>query len=84
MNTSEPPQPHRDLSDDEPDLLSDAELQRAAPALPPLETDPAPFMNAVPPGPETLLSPLHEAGTAPPGDTLEEMADAVEEGRLPD
>jgi hypothetical protein len=84
MSTLDPPQPQRDLAADEPDLLDDAELDRAAPPLPPLETDPAPFMNAVPPGPETPVSPLREAGAPPPGDTLEEMADAVEEGRLPD
>jgi len=84
MSTPEPPQPNRDLAEDEPDLLSDAELEQAAPLLPSLETEPAPFMHAVPPGPETPVSPLHEAGEVVPTDTLEEMADAVEEGRLPD
>lgn len=84
MSNPEPPQPGRDLADDEPDLLTDDQLEEATPVLPDLDTDPAPFMHAVPPGPETPVSPLHEAGEVVPVDTLEEMADAVEEGRLPD
>ncbi len=79
----DPPPPQRDLAEDEPDLLSDAELEEAAPPLPPLDTAPADPMVPVPPGPETAVSPLAEAGGAVPEDSLEEMADAVEEGRLP-
>ena len=78
-----PPPPPRDLAEDEPDLLSDAELDEAAPVLPPLDTAPADPMVPVPPGPETDVSPLAEAGGAAPQDSLEDMADAVEEGRLP-
>ena len=78
----DPPQPERDLAEDEPDLLSDQELDAAAPPLPPLDTAPAEPMVPVPPGPETPVSPLAEAGGAVPQDTLEDMADAVEEGRV--
>jgi hypothetical protein len=78
-----PPAPDRDLAEDEPDLLSDAELDEAAPDLPPLGTAPVEPMIPVPPGPETLVSPLAEAGGRVPQDSLEDMADAVEEGRLP-
>ena len=78
-----PPPPDRDLAEDEPDLLSDAELDEAAPVLPPLDTDPGGPTVPVPPGPETLVSPLAEAGGFVPQDTLDDMADAVEEGRLP-
>ena len=77
-----PPPPERDLAEDEPDLLSDAELDEAAPVLPPLDTAPADPMAPVPPGPESVRSPLAEAGGVPQ-DSLEDMADAVEEGRLP-
>ncbi len=76
-----PPQPERDLAEDEPDLLSDAELEDAAPTLPPLNTAPADPMVPVPPGPETAVSPLAEAGGVVPEDSLEDMADAVEEER---
>jgi hypothetical protein len=75
--------PERDLAEDEPDLLSDAELGEAAPALPPLDTPPAGPMIPVPPGPETTVSPLAEAGGIEPNDSLEDMAGAVEKGRLP-
>jgi len=78
-----PPLPERDLAEDEPDLLSDAELEEATPTLPPLDTAPADPMLPVPPGPETTVSPLAEAGGVVPQDSLEDMADAVEEGRLP-
>ena len=78
-----PPLPERDLAEDEPDLLSDAELEEAAPDLPPLDTAPADPMVPVPPGPETTVSPLAEAGGVVPEGSLEDMADAVEEGRLP-
>ncbi len=83
MGATDPPEPQRDLAEDEPDLLSDDELAGAAPDLPPLDTDPAPVMNPVPPGPETSTSPLQEASGPTAGDSLEKMADAVEEGRLP-
>ncbi len=82
MSDNPPPAP-RDLAEDEPDLLSDHELRDAAPPLPDLDTDPAPPMVPVPPGTETPVSPLPEAGGAVPDVSLEEMADAVEEGRLP-
>jgi hypothetical protein len=78
-----PPMPERDLAEDEPDLLSDSELDAAAPPLPPLDSAPADPMVPVPPGPETAVSPLAEAGGAVPPDSLDDMADAVEEGRLP-
>lgn len=76
------PLPQRDLAEDEPDLLSDTELDEAAPPLPPLDTAPADPMVPVPPGPETPVSPLAEAGGAVPQDSLEDMAEAVEDGRL--
>jgi hypothetical protein len=78
-----PPLPERDLAEDEPDLLSDVELEEAAPALPPLETAPADPLVPVPPGPETTVSPLAEAGGIVTQDSLEDMTEAVEEGRLP-
>ncbi len=68
-----PPLPERDLAEDEPDLLSDAELDEAAPDLPPLDTAPADPMVPVPPGPETAVSPLAEAGGVVPQDSLEDM-----------
>jgi hypothetical protein len=77
------PLPERDLAEDEPDLLSDAELEEAAPTLPPLDTAPADPMIPVPPGTETTVSPLAQAGGIAPKDSLEDMADAVEEGRVP-
>lgn len=82
MSVPEPPPPDRDLAEDEPDLPDDAELEALAPDLPPLETDPMAPMNPVPPGPESAVSP--QAGVdAPPDTSLAEVADAVEEGRLP-
>ena len=77
-----PPQPERDLAEDEPDLATDAELEAMAPPLPDLDTDPVAPMAPVPPGPETSLSPLLEAsGTVPEG-SLEELAQAVEDGEI--
>ena len=78
-----PPLPERDLAGYEPDLLSEADLDEASPTLPPLDTVPADPMVPVPPGPETTVSPLAEAGGVVPQDSLEEMADAVQEGHLP-
>lgn len=78
------PPPPRDLAEDEPDLPSDDELEDLEPPLPDLDTDPAAPMVPVPPGPETPVSPLAEAAGAVPDTSLEEMADAVEEGRLPE
>jgi hypothetical protein len=83
MSAQEPPVPGRDLAEDEPDLPDDAELDALAPDLPPLETDPMAPMNPVPPGPETTVSPQPEAGP-PPDTSLDQVADAVEEGRLPE
>ena len=83
MSVPEPPTPDRDLAEDEPDLPDDAELEALTPDLPPLETDPMAPMNPVPPGPESAVSPQPEAG-APPDTSLAEVADAVEEGRLPE
>ena len=77
-----PPAP-RDLAGDEPELPSDRELEDLAPPLPDLDTDPVAPMVPVPPGPETTVSPLPQAAGAVPDTSLEEMADAVEEGRLP-
>lgn len=71
-----------DLAEDEPDLPSDEDLQDLTPPLPDLETDPVDPMTPVPPGPETAVSPLPEASGAPEG-SLQELADTVEEGRLP-
>jgi len=83
MSIDEPPQPDHDLATDEPDLPDDAQLEELAPDLPPLETDPMAPMNPVPPGPESAVSP--QAGTGVPDDaSLTEMADAVEEGHLPE
>jgi hypothetical protein len=73
----------RSLADDEPDLPSDRDLQNLVPPLPDLDTNPVDPLTPVPPGPETAVSPLPEAAGAPEG-SLEEMAEAVEEGRLPD
>ncbi len=78
-----PPPAPRDLAEDEPDLPSDRELHDLAPPLPDLDTDPMAPMASVPPGPETPVSPLPEAAGAVPDVSLEEMAEAVEEGRLP-
>ena len=73
----------RNLAEDEPDLPSDEDLHDLAPPLPDLETAPVDPLTPVPPGPETGVSPLPEASGAPEG-SLEEMAEAVEEGRLPE
>jgi hypothetical protein len=78
-----PPLPDRDLAEDEPDLLSDQELEDATPLLRPVGTDPLGPMIAVPPGPETPVSALAEAGGTVPQDTLDDMAEAVEKGQLP-
>ena len=77
----DPPPIPRDLSTDEPDLPTDAELDAMAPALPPLETDPIDPMPDVAPGPEESRPPIE--GAPRPTTTLDDMADAVEEGRLP-
>lgn len=77
----QPPVTH-DLAEDEPDLPSDERLHGLAPLLPDLETDPIDPMTPVPPGPETAVSPLPEAAKPPEG-SLEELAEAAEEGRLP-
>lgn len=71
----DPPLVTRDLAEDEPDLPCDEGLQNLVPKLPDFGTDP------VPPGPRDHGLPAEAAG-APEG--LEEMADAVEEGRLPE
>lgn len=73
----------RDLAEDEPDLPDDRDLRDLAPPLPALETDPVDHLTPVPPGPEAAVSPLAEAGGVPAA-SLEEMAEAVEEGRLPE
>ncbi len=80
--TPDAPPPERDLAEDEPDLPDDEQLDQLAPPLPNLETDPVAPMTPVPPGPESPISPLPEAAGMPQG-SLEEMAEAVEEGRLP-
>ena len=77
------PLPKRDLAEDEPDLASDDELDAMAPPLPDLDTDPMAPMTPVRPGPETTVSPLPQAAGAVPQGSLEELADAVEEGRIP-
>lgn len=64
----------RDLSEDEPDLPTDSELEAMTPPLPRLDTNPMPPMTQVPPGPETARPALAEAGE-PEGLTLEEAAD---------
>ena len=83
-NPDDAPLPlERDLHEDEPDLPTDEELDDLAPPLPAMETDPMAPMAPVPPGPDTPISPLPEASGIPEG-SLEEMAEAVEEGRLPE
>ena len=83
MSTSEEPLPiPRDLAADEPDLLSDAELDAATPPLPPLETDPMDPLPPVAPGPEDDRPPLE--GAPRPAPSLNDMAEAVDEGRLPE
>ena len=78
--SSDPPPAHRDLATDEPDLPSDGELDQLTPLLPNLETHPIPPMEPVRPGPET---PMSQASDQVPEDSLEDMADAVGQGRLP-
>jgi hypothetical protein len=81
MSTAEEPPPiPRDLAEDEPDLLSDEELEAAAPPLPPLATDPMDPMPPVAPGPEDSRPPIE--GAPQPTTTLADMAEAVDEGRL--
>lgn len=83
MSTSdEPPPIPRDLAEDEPDLLSDAELEAVAPPLPPLDTEPMDPLPPVAVGPEDSRPPLE--GAPRPTNTLDDVADAVEEGRLPE
>lgn len=83
MSTSEEPPPiPRDLAEDEPDLLSDAELDTAAPPLPPLGTDPMDPLPPVAPGPEDDRPPLE--GAPRPAPSLSDMAEAVDENRLPE
>jgi hypothetical protein len=81
--TQDAPLPERDLAEDEPDLASDDELAAMAPPLPDLDTDPAAPMVPVPPGPETTVSPLPEAAGVAPQGSLEELADAVDDGKIP-
>ena len=76
-----PPLPERALAEDEPNRLSDTELDEAAPD--PSRCRARDPMVPVPPGPETTVSPLAEAGGVVPQESLEDMADAVEEGPLP-
>lgn len=67
-----------------PDLRPEAELDEAAPDLPPLDTGPADPMVPVPPGPEPTVSPLAEAGGGVQQADSKTLADAVEEeGRRP-
>jgi len=76
----DPPPAHRDLATDEPDLPSDSELDQLTPLMPNLTTHPTPPMEPFPPGPET---PMSQASDVVPHDSLEDMADAVGEGHLP-
>lgn len=78
----EPPPIPRDLAEDEPYLPSDAELEAMTPPLPPLNTPPMDPVPSVAVGPEDRRLPLE--GAPHPETSLEEMADAVDEGRLPD
>lgn len=81
MPTSEEPPPiPRDLSTDEPDLPSDAELDAMAPPLPPLDTDPMAPMPAVAPGPEESRPPIE--GAPRPTSSLDEIAEMADEGGL--
>ena len=82
MSASEQPPPiPRDLATDEPDLPSDAALEAMEPPLPQLDTDPIGSMPDVAPGPEESRPPIE--GAPRPSTSLDEMVDAVEEGRLP-
>lgn len=83
MSTGDQPPPiPRDLAEDEPDLPSDADLEAMAPPLPPLGTDRVDPVPPIAPGPEEARPPLD--GAPEPTNSLEEMADAVERGQLPD
>lgn len=78
----QPPPIPRDLSEDEPDLPSDAELDALAPPLPALETDPMDPMPPVAPGPEESHPPIE--GASRPANSLDEISEAVDEGRFPE
>ncbi len=78
----EPPPIPRDLSEDEPDLPSDTELEALTPPLPPLDTDPMDPMPPVDPGPHESRPPIE--GAPQPTRSLDEVAEAVEEGRYPE
>ena len=83
MSTPDQPPPiPRDLAEDEPDLPSDAELEAMKPPLPPLDTDPMKPMPPVSPRPEEPRPPIE--GAPEPTTSLDEIADAVEEGRYPE
>ena len=82
MSTPDQPPPiPRDLSEDEPDLPSDAELDAMTPPLPPLDTDPMDPMPSVAPGPEEARPPIE--GAPRPASSLDEIADAVDQGEFP-
>ena len=81
MSTSDQPPPiPRDLSTDEPDLPSDAELDAMVPPLPPLDTDPMAPMPPVAPGPEESRPPIE--GAPQPTSSLGEIAEVADEGGL--
>ncbi len=83
MSTPDQPPPiPRDLAEDEPDLPSDAELEAMTPPLPPIDPTPMDPIPPVAPGPEESRPPIEGAG--PPTNSLEEIAEAVEEGRFPE
>lgn len=83
MSTPDQPPPiPRDLSGDEPDLPSDAELDGLTPPLPPLDTEPMDPMPPVAAGPEDSRPPIE--GAPQPTNSLEDIAEAVDEGRLPE
>ncbi len=83
MSTPDQPPPiPRDLSEDEPDLPSDAELDALTPPLPPLETDPMDPMPSVAPGPEEVRPPIE--GAPQPATSLDEIAEAVDQGEFPE
>jgi hypothetical protein len=52
------------------------------PPLPPLDTDPMDPMPAVAPGPEESRPPME--GAPRPATSLEEIAEAVDEGQFPE
>lgn len=82
MIADQPPPIPRDLAEDEPDLPSDADLDAMAPSLPPFGTDRVDPVPPVAPGPEETRPPLD--GAPQPANSLEEMADAVDRGQLPE